>query len=93
MLNVLGQGNEKAPTATKGRKSLVSLFMDTVSGVFGPIVPAIAGAGMIKGLLAGLIALKVVSAKSDTVMVIDLIASGVFYFLPFFLAGVGGEDL
>lgn len=32
MLNVLGQGNEKAPTATKGRKSLVSLFMDTVSG-------------------------------------------------------------
>lgn len=40
---------------------------------------------MIKGLLAGLIALKVVSAKSDTVMVIDSIASGVFYFLPFFL--------
>jgi len=58
----------------KARKGLVSLFMDTVSGVFGPIV------------LAGLIALKVISAKSDTVMVIDLIASGVFYFLPFFLA-------
>lgn len=68
------------------RKSLVSLFMDTVSGVFGPIVPAIAGAGMIKGLLAGLVALKIISAKSDTVIVIDLIASGVFYFLPFFLA-------
>ncbi|MEW5559047.1 PTS transporter subunit EIIC [Enterobacter asburiae] len=75
------------PAATnKGRKSLVSMFMDTVSGVFGPIVPAIAGAGMIKGLLAGLIALKVVSPKSDTVMIIDLIASGVFWFLPFFLA-------
>ena len=70
----------------KAHKSLVSLFMDTVSGVFGPIVPAIAGAGMIKGLLAGLVALQLVSAKSDTVMVIDLIASGVFYFLPFFLA-------
>ena len=68
------------------QKGLISLFMDTVSGVFGPIVPAIAGAGMIKGLLAGLIALKVISAKSDTVVVIDLIASGVFYFLPFFLA-------
>jgi PTS system beta-glucosides-specific IIC component len=72
--------------STKGRKSLISMFMDTVSGVFGPIVPAIAGAGMIKGLLAGLIALKVISAKSETVMIIDLIASGVFYFLPFFLA-------
>ncbi len=86
MLKVMGQSTDSAPAETKGRKSLVSMFMDTVSGVFGPIVPAIAGAGMIKGLLAGLIALKVVSAKSDTVMVIDLIASGVFYFLPFFLA-------
>ncbi|VFS63868.1 EIIBCA-Bgl [Kluyvera cryocrescens] len=92
--NTLGSGSQTASsTPGKERKSLVSLFMDTVSGVFGPIVPAIAGAGMIKGLLAGLIALKLVSTKSDTVMIIDLIASGVFYFLPFFLAGVGCEDL
>lgn len=84
--STLGQRDEGTVASSKGRKSLVSLFMDTVSGVFGPIVPAIAGAGMIKGLLAGLIALKVVSTKSDTVMIIDLIASGVFYFLPFFLA-------
>jgi phosphotransferase system glucose/maltose/N-acetylglucosamine-specific IIC component/phosphotransferase system IIB component len=86
MQEALGQRDEPATVNSKGRKSLVSLFMDTVSGVFGPIVPAIAGAGMIKGLLAGLIALNVVSTKSDTVMIIDLIASGVFYFLPFFLA-------
>ena len=85
--NTLGSSSQAASsTPGKERKSLVSLFMDTVSGVFGPIVPAIAGAGMIKGLLAGLIALKLVSTKSDTVMIIDLIASGVFYFLPFFLA-------
>ena len=86
LLETLGQRKDDSALNSKGRKSLVSLFMDTVSGVFGPIVPAIAGAGMIKGLLAGLIALKVVSPKSDTVMIIDLIASGVFYFLPFFLA-------
>ncbi|AJZ90571.1 PTS sugar transporter [Klebsiella michiganensis] len=88
-LTALLGGTKDAPAASAGkkeRKSLVSLFMDTVSGVFGPIVPAIAGAGMIKGLLAGLVALKLISAKSDTVIVIDLIASGVFYFLPFFLA-------
>lgn len=78
---------EKASTPTrKERKGIVSLFMDTVSGVFGPIVPAIAGAGMIKGLLAGLVALNIVPKTSDTVLIIDLIASGVFYFLPFFLA-------
>lgn len=76
----------QTPSQTGQRKGVISLFMDTVSGVFGPIVPAIAGAGMIKGLLAGLIALQVLPAKSDTVMIIDLIASGVFWFLPFFLA-------
>ncbi|CCK00697.1 PTS transporter subunit EIIC [Cronobacter malonaticus] len=85
MVSALG-GSASTVAPAKGRKGLVSLFMDTVSGVFGPIVPAIAGAGMIKGLLAGLVALKVVSARSDTVVIIDLIASGVFYFLPFFLA-------
>lgn len=86
LLAVLGPVGEEAAEQPHQRKGLVSLFMDTVSGVFGPIVPAIAGAGMIKGLLAGLIALKAVPQNSDTVMIIDLIASGVFYFLPFFLA-------
>lgn len=86
LLAVLGPVGEEAAEKPHQRKGLVSLFMDTVSGVFGPIVPAIAGAGMIKGLLAGLIALKAVPQISDTVMIIDLIASGVFYFLPFFLA-------
>jgi len=86
LVPVLNNDNQPQIQREKTRKSVVSLFMDTVSGVFGPIVPAIAGAGMIKGLLAGLVALQLISAKSDTVMVIDLIASGVFYFLPFFLA-------
>ena len=54
------QAKQLSKESVKERKGIVSLFMDTVSGVFGPIVPAIAGAGMIKGLLAGLIALKVV---------------------------------
>lgn len=67
------------------RKGAVSLFMDTVSGVFGPIVPAIAGAGMIKGLMAGLVALNVISNQTDTYLIIDMIASGVFTFLPFLL--------
>ncbi|MGL5613227.1 PTS transporter subunit EIIC, partial [Cetobacterium sp.] len=68
------------------KKDLVKSLLDVVSGVFGPIVPAIAGAGMIKGLLSGLLALKLLEKTSETVIVVDLIASGVFYFLPFFLA-------
>ncbi|WP_125606692.1 glucose PTS transporter subunit IIA [Lapidilactobacillus bayanensis] len=68
------------------KKGIVSLFMDTVSGVFGPLVPAIAGAGMIKGLMSGLAALNVISATTPSYQVIDMLASGVFTFLPFFVA-------
>ncbi|WP_025680374.1 PTS transporter subunit EIIB, partial [Paenibacillus massiliensis] len=60
------------------KTGLVTLFMNIVSGVFGPIVPAIAGAGMIKGLLSGLLALGYISDQSPTVQIINMIASGVF---------------
>ena len=41
-----------APAQPEKKKDFISWFMDMVSGVFGPIVPAIAGAGMIKALLS-----------------------------------------
>lgn len=72
--------------ADQKKKGLFSRLLDVVSGVFGPIVPAIAGAGMVKGILAGLIALKVLSTDTETVKILDLVASSVFYFLPFFIA-------
>lgn len=78
-----GEPKESQPEKKTG---LVTLFMNIVSGVFGPIVPAIAGAGMIKGLLSGLLALGYISDQSPTVQIINMIASGVFTFLPFFLA-------
>lgn len=91
MNEIIGGNNSESNTPKNTRenepkKDIVKSLLDIVSGVFGPIVPAIAGAGMIKGVLSGLLALDVISKSSDTVVVIDLIASGVFYFLPFFLA-------
>jgi PTS system beta-glucosides-specific IIC component len=79
-------GEQEDEKESNKKKGLFSRLLDVVSGVFGPIVPAIAGAGMLKGLLAGLIALNILSKESETIIILDLIASGVFYFLPFFLA-------
>ena len=39
--------DENSQQENTEKKGAVSLFMDTVSGVFGPIVPAIAGAGRV----------------------------------------------
>ena len=58
----------------------LSKLLDVVSGVFGPIIPAIAGAGTVKRYTSGLLALKILDGSSETVKIFDLIASGVFYF-------------
>lgn len=72
---------DPAEAGQAGKKQdFVTVFMNIVSGVFGPIVPAIAGAGMIKGLLAGLSALGIISDQSQTVQIINMMASGVFTF-------------
>ncbi len=55
--------------------------MRIVAGIFGPVVPAIAGAGMLMGLLSGLIATNVISESSDTVFFYRSISVAVF-FLP-----------
>lgn len=85
--SILGMDTEELDSKEgQESKGFISSFMDIVSGVFGPIVPAIAGAGMIMGLMSGLIALDVISSEAQTYIVINMIASGVFTFLPFFVA-------
>ncbi|WP_454098668.1 PTS transporter subunit EIIC [Metabacillus sp. SLBN-84] len=86
LIEELEVNGEQESEQDNKKKGLFSRLLDVVSGVFGPIVPAIAGAGMLKGILAGLIALNILSKESETIIILDLIASGVFYFLPFFLA-------
>lgn len=55
--------------------------LDTISGIFNPILPAITGAGMMKALLVLLTALNVVSPTSQTYIALEFIADAAFYFL------------
>lgn len=71
------QDNQKGP---------LSRFLDMISGVFSPVIPAIAGAGMMKGLLALLQVLGWISEESDAFQVLTIISNAAFYFLPFLLA-------
>ena len=61
-------------------------LIDFISGAFGPLIPAIAGAGMIRALLAVLLVFNLISKDSQTYYVVNFIADSVFYFLPFLLA-------
>ncbi|WP_446751369.1 PTS transporter subunit EIIC [Vibrio sp. S17_S38] len=66
----------------KDNGKLFQNAMRIVAGIFGPVVPAIAGAGMLMGLLSGLIATDVISESSDTVFFFRSISVAVFFFLP-----------
>lgn len=66
----------------KDNGKLFQNAMRIVAGIFGPVVPAIAGAGMLMGLLSGLIATDVISETSDTVFFFRSISVAVFFFLP-----------
>lgn len=76
-------------TENKGeeeKKSPVNKFFDTIAGIFMPIVGALAGAGMVKAILALLVFFKLIDTTSQTYTILFMISDVVFYFLPVFLA-------
>lgn len=79
-------GSSANSTREKQKKNPISALFDFISGVFTPILPAITGAGMIKGIVAILVAVGWLSDKSSTYTILSAIGDGAFYFLPIILA-------
>ncbi|MEH7116480.1 glucose PTS transporter subunit IIA, partial [Neobacillus vireti] len=59
---------------------------DIISGSFTPLLGAMAGSGMLKGLLAILTAYHILSADSGTYHILSAAGNALFYFLPILLA-------
>lgn len=70
----------------KDEKGPVVRVLDTIAGIFTPIIPAITGAGMLKAVMALLVAFKVIDTTSETYQFLNFIADAAFYFLPFLIA-------
>ena len=67
--------------------------IDTLTGIFTPILPPLTAAGMIKAVLAILVAFKLVSNTSSTYQVINFMGDATFYFLPILLANSAAKKL
>ena len=78
------EGNTKA--APEEKKSIGARLIDTITGIFTPILPAITAAGMLKAVLAVLTAFKLIDTTGSTYQVINFMADAAFYFLPILLA-------
>lgn len=83
MTNIQDGSKEEGP---KEKKKILDVIIDTMSGIFTPILPAITAAGMIKAVLALLVAFKLVSNETTIYQVLNFMADAAFYFLPILLA-------
>ena len=85
--NLTGIGQEESQeTDVKDKKGFFSKLLEIFSNVFLPVIPAIAGAGMMKAILGLLSSFSLISQKSDSYIILNLMADATFYFLPFLLA-------
>ncbi|MFD1386269.1 beta-glucoside-specific PTS transporter subunit IIABC [Oceanobacillus oncorhynchi subsp. oncorhynchi] len=66
--------------------NIIGRFFEVIASIFTPIIPAIAGAGLVKGILGLVTTFNWASEDSDIVAILNIVADSVFYFLPFFLA-------
>lgn len=82
-------GNFDSADSSQQEKDDRNVFiraLDTIAGIFTPIIPAITGAGILKALMALLVALKWINTGSQTYQILNIMADAAFFFLPFLIA-------
>ncbi|MCU6670969.1 beta-glucoside-specific PTS transporter subunit IIABC [Enterobacteriaceae bacterium H4N4] len=81
------KGDEQA---AEKRRNPISRMFEVISGIFSPIIPAIAGAGILKGVLSLFVTFGWVTTSNQTYQIMTAISDGVFYFMPMVLAFSAG---
>ena len=78
--------NEEQPSRPKEKQKIGSVVLDFIVGVFQPLVPAIAGGGILKSLLLLLALIGVLDNTSQTYQILNMIGDAPLYFLPILVA-------
>lgn len=79
------QGGNAAPAAG-GKKDIGAMVLDFMVGVFQPLVPAIAGAGILKAFLSLLTLIGIMDSTGTWYRVLYNAADAALYFLPIMVA-------
>lgn len=75
------------------KRSLFDTLTDFISSIFTPIIPALAGAGMVKALLALLVAFHMADPSSQLYILLNMIGDATFAFMPILLAYTTAKKL
>lgn len=86
VIGIIGEGStadRSQPVGIKDRAShLFSSFLDLITGVFQPTLGVLTAGGIIRGLLALLVAVGVLDDTSGTYAILNAAGYALFYFFP-----------
>ena len=75
------------------KQNLGHVILQKISEMFTPLVPAIAAAGLIKGLLAAAAKVPGFDTANSTYIIMNTASNVIFYFMPIFLAYTAAKAL
>ena len=80
----INAGNSKEMEDT-GNKNLLNTLLETISGIFSPMLGVMCGAGMLKALLILCTTLNILTTEMGTYKILYAAADSVFNFMPIIL--------
>lgn len=72
--------------SSQEKGTILGNFIDIISGIFTPLLGAMAGAGILKGILTVVVAAGWLSKSDGTYTILHSAADSLFYFLPMIVA-------
>ncbi len=78
-------GFQTSSTEDEEKSGVFNRLIDVIAGIFTPILGPMAGSGLLKGLLAILVAFGLLTEEMGTYVVLNAAADALFYFLPVIL--------
>ncbi|MBM3714418.1 MAG: PTS beta-glucoside transporter subunit IIABC [Actinobacteria bacterium] len=81
-----GDATRRSTAETTRKTNPATAVLNTIAKLFTPIVPALAGGGIIKGLLVLAVSLGWMDKTTGTYTILNTAADAVFYFIPVLLA-------
>lgn len=85
-IQLTGSFKTKQELTNDEKETWWNKLLDILAGIFTPIMPIIAGAGMLKAILSILTLFNWINIKGNTYYFLKFIADASYYFLPIFLA-------
>ena len=79
------QGGNNTTLQSTEKVKLSDKILKVISGAFSPLIPLMAGSGMIKALLTLFTTIGVMSDSSSTYLILSAAGNACFYFMPVFL--------